>query len=169
MRRKLLAVAILACAGIFIGTSSASAAEIPCPLGQTGTCYSDPVDFIDTSPTSQNQVVFSDPSNAPQFSVGVGGATSWANPLVITNNPLTDHSRLMFVVRIGGPWANGQGRPNITLTANDGVLPTITFVQDGHSYTLTAGDISFVNAMRAAGITPHDMRMLARWLHATGR
>src|SRR5262245_46593646 len=119
MKRRiaLILAALAAAAGVTAAATAATPAPA-CPAGYV--CQRDPVDFIDTSRTADPQFIVSDPSNAPQFSVGTGGTASWANPFCITNNPLTDHGRLMFTACLGGGWANGQGRPVLTLTANDG-------------------------------------------------
>ncbi len=146
--RTMLAAMLLMTAGAVAGLASAAGAvststtaiaagRAPaCPPGYT--CTSDPVDFIDTSPTADPQFIVSDPSNAPQFSVGTGGAASWANPFCVTNNPLT-HPPLRFLACIGGTWGNGQGQPVVTL-----------FDSHGHPATLTIADIRFLHRLETA-------------------
>lgn len=131
MKIILTAAALLASGTITIGHAHDAHRTPACPAGYT--CTSDPVDFIDQSQTADPQFIVSDPSNAPQFSVGTGGAASWANPLCITNNPLTSPP-LRFVACIGGPWGNGQGAPLVTLydARNRPVSLTITDIRFLH-------------------------------------
>lgn len=131
------AAAIAAAAGaIILGhpTAAAPATITGCPAGYT--CSPDPVDFIDQSQTADPQFIVSDPSNAPQFSVGTGGSASWANPFCVTNNPLTSPP-LRFLACIGGTWGNGQGQPVVTL-----------YDSHGNPATLTIADILWIHAQR---------------------
>lgn len=131
MRIILTAAALLA-SGIVTFDHAPAAHKAPaCPPGYT--CTADPVDFIDQSRTADPQFIVSDPSNAPQFSVGTGGAASWANPVCVTNNPLT-HPPLRFVACIGGRWGNGQGYPIVTL-----------YDAGNHPVRLTIADIRFLH------------------------
>ena len=148
----------------FVMLTAALAAGLATPSGSgaqagttTLTCTSnadgsvtcpDPVNFRDTSQTAQNQFIVSDPSNAPQFSVGTGGAASWANPLCITNNPLTNPP-LRFVACIGGTWGNGQGQPLVTL-----------YDSLGKPHTLTAADIDWIHQ--------HETASVIRWGRGRG-
>lgn len=138
-----------------IGYSSATAATTqpqPCPPAQqAATCIKGQVIiWEDPANPALNQLVQEDNSGAPQFSVGVGGLTSWANPLCISNNPLTDKGRLMCPVLIGGAWGNGQGRPVITVTGNDGVMPVIVLVQDGRRAVLDYRRLAWLDRWLAA-------------------
>lgn len=150
MIRKIVLVAAGAIVGMITAVAGATLAAppplpaqmaartVPCPADYAS-CQTGPIDVIDGSKTALNQFVVSDPSDAPQFSVGVGGAASWANPVCVTNDPLTSPP-LRIVACIGGPWNNQQGRPLVTL-----------FGAHGHAYTLTIGDIIWLHAQRKAG------------------
>ena len=65
---------------------------------------------------------------------------------------------------LGGPPFNASGgHPVLGLCLRMGTAGCAQWA------VLTPADIALLNAMRAAGITPRDLRMLGRWLHATGR
>lgn len=134
------------------GSQRTAPAAQSCPPGQSAAhCIKGTVIiWEDPAHHALNQLTQEDHSGAPQFSVGVGGASSWANPICVTNNPLTDKGRIMCPVLIGGAWANGQGRPVITLTGNDGVMPEIVLVQGGQRATLDFAQLQALDRWMAA-------------------
>lgn len=101
-----------------IGYSNATAATAPpqpCPPAQqAATCIKGTlIIWEDPAHQALNQLIQEDNSGAPQFSVGVGAAVSWANPVCVTNNPR--YSKLGYVLCLGGPSGNGQGQPVLIL------------------------------------------------------
>ena len=158
MRRWLL-VAVAAAVTLIAagGQAPTRAAGSSCPAP---TCLTQ-VLITDGAPDMGAPFLIEDNEGKPP---GQNAVMAWVDGFQLGSvNPVCTIATAPYLAReacLGGPPFDATGGHPVLALSPD----------NGRSWVmLTPADVALVEAMRASGITPRDVRFLARWLHATGR